>query len=117
METVNTYDQLIRAREAGLPDVAVSPHYWQGTRERYRGGWHVYRPDFNLNPKQKNFWADDANVKVFGATAHREERAALLEEAKAWASKRYKIKKWARNRMGAYVDSRVNEQFPLRKNK
>lgn len=114
-EAVNTHDQIEMARSAGLPDVAVCPHYWQGTREHYRGGWHVWRIGKDLNPGQKNQWADDAKVKVFGATAHREDRPKLLAEALAWAGERYKIEKWKRNRMGAYVDARVNERFPLRR--
>lgn len=112
---INTHDQLLAAREVGLPDVAIAPHHWESVRACPRGGWEVFRPGFNLNPKQTNPYIDDANVKVFGATARREQRPALLEEAKVWAGKRYKITDWKRNRMGAYVDARVQARFPLEK--
>jgi hypothetical protein len=118
-QIINTYDQLMAARAAGLPDAGIVTRRWRGTREMIRNGWKVYRPGYNLGT-ETNRWDPDYGCKLFEEDRKlhwREARKKALEEAMAWVRKRYGIKKFARNRMGDYVDERVNKKFPLRKEK
>lgn len=117
MKTINTYEQLMAARQAGLPDVAVATRHWQGTREWYRNGWKIYSPGKSVEGAPRPRYADpDNGCRIFEEDRSknwRQARKEALEAAMAWAGPRYSIEKWARNRMGDYVDARVNKQFPL----
>lgn len=72
-----------------------------------RGGrsahWGVYRAGYQTDRNAP--WYDYGN-KVFTVWG-RQDKAAKLEEAKAWASKKYKIKEWAKTPFGDYMDAKV----------
>jgi hypothetical protein len=115
---VNTFDQLMASREIGMPDVAICPRHIQGTMQFWRDGWKVWRPKYNLGTETNPFdW--DYGCKIFAedfhATSHKLARKDAFAAAVAWAKSRYKISQFVRNRMGDYVDSLVNELFPLPK--
>lgn len=111
MSPVNTHEQLVLARGAGLPCVAVTPAMGYGRGDSYQSGWHIYVPDKITDPEAH--WTDYGK-KWFSRMGGKEE---ALRAAKDWASKHYgPVPKWTRNRMRAYVDSRVAKQFPIRKN-
>jgi hypothetical protein len=114
MSIINTYDQLLAAREAGLPDVAVLPRKVRGGRTDWRDGWKVWRPGFNLGT-ETDLFSYDYGYRVFSDVDRnsRAGRAKALAAANQWAGLRYKVEGWVRNPMGAYVDRRVNEKFPL----
>ena len=116
-QPINTHDQLVRAREAGLSDVGILTRHVQGPRDSWRDGWKVYRPGYNIGDVS-NRWDWDYGCRVFSrrewSGGWRKEDAQALEAAKVWASKRYGITEWARNKSGDWVDARVNKQFPLR---
>jgi len=69
--------------------------------------WVIVLPGFrtdteeNEGDKRASGW-DRANRRF---RASRENRAAALEEAKAWASTRYGIKEWARTPYGTWMDA------------
>jgi hypothetical protein len=116
----NTHEQLLAARECGLPDVAIISRVRNGGRTTWVDGWKVYRPGFNLGTETNRYdW--DYGVKVFSENrldesgTWRERRARALQEAKEWVKNRYKIQAFTRNRLRAYVSSDVNKKFPLPK--
>lgn len=115
MGIINTYDQLMEAREAGLPDVAVATM----SRNTYRDGWKVWRPGFMVVGSSKdNPYDPDNGCRVFmenRSKPWKEARKEALDKALDWAARRYQVGSWKRNGMGDYVDARVNERFPLRK--
>lgn len=123
--TLNTYDQLLAARSAGLPDVAVIPRYLPSSSRNgttHRNGWKVWRPGFNISGPEgadRGPFHYDVNCRTFdeglSLLPWKEARAKALEAAKAWAGERYGIREWKRNRQGDWVDARVHKQFPLRK--
>jgi hypothetical protein len=115
-EVINTHDQLLAARSAGLPDVAVCPRHCNGGRDSWRNGWKVYQPGFNLGD-ETNRWDWDYGCKVFseGMGNWRESRELAFFQASSWTREQYGIRKFVRNRMGDFVDERVNKQFPLPK--
>jgi hypothetical protein len=118
---INTYDQLKAARDAGFATrrtVALS--YSAPDRSNSRDvsvpKWSVFSPFFQTNPEAA--WYDNG-CKTFllglkGAT-HKERKEAALKEAMAWATQRYLISEWAKNRQGDYVDKEINDNFPLAK--
>ena len=112
---INTFDQLLAAREVGLPDVAIVPRRLNGGRDSWRDGWKIYRPKFNLGSEKNQFdW--DYGYKVFSEMYHTPEcRKEAFNAAKQWVKERYKIESFIRNTMFDYVDRRVNERFPLPK--
>lgn len=113
---INTFDQLKAARAHQLPDVAIMPRHWQCGRSTYRDGWKVWRPGCNIG-LEKDEWDGDYGCKVFKERDQLGDnwRAEAFASAVEWAGRRYKISHFVRNRMGDYVDSRVNEMFPLPK--
>lgn len=117
-EVINTYDQLMAAREHGLPDVGIIIRHWQGTREWYRNGWNVYRPGKLIKGSSKTNPFQPDYGKIPFEEEHgipwREARKKALKAAMDFVRQRYGISEFARNPMGDYVDARVNKQFPLR---
>lgn len=116
----NTYDQLLAARDAGLPDVAVQLATSTGPRgESIAEGWRLWSPG-NIASGALN--ARNSRVVLYGSTYYywmlpgslrsvrRQARLLALEEGRL----RYGVKRWKRNRMMDYVDERVAKAFPLR---
>ena len=117
---INTHDQLRAAKAERLPDVAILPRRIQGTNpDGWRNGWKVIRPGCDLGT-EKSQWDRDYGCRVFheeaGAT-WREQRANALQSAKDWVSVNFGVSIFVRNRMGDYVDARVNKLFPLERSK
>ena len=115
-EIINTHDQLVAARAAGMPCVAVCAA--TAPLGRHQSGWHVYVPGKQTDPKAH--WTDNGQkwfsiIGEPGSNRSERKQAALLK-AQTWASENYgPVEKWVRNPMRDYVDARVNKQFPLRK--
>jgi hypothetical protein len=118
-EIINTHNQLLAAHEANLPDVAIYPRHWSCGRNTYRDGWKVGRPGKNLgtetNPYDWDYGCKVFNEREFNGETWRDRRQQAFVAAVMWASGRYKVARFVRNRMGDYVDERVNKMFPLRK--
>ncbi len=115
MSIINTNDQLKAAVEAGTigksKAVAVSYHARMSGRMGYAdcSRAEVWSPFFKADP--------DAAWYCYGAkhfSAGQNWRESI-EEAKRWASKKYGIKKWARNSFGGFVTAIVNEKHPIPK--
>jgi hypothetical protein len=122
---LNTYDQLLAARAAGLPDIAIVPRHLPSCSRgggHYTRGWKVWRPGYDLWDKSEPTPGPlhpDANCRIFDEGRRdirlnwRLERSLALMDAKQWASGRYKVTAWKRNRQGDYIDARVHAGFPL----
>lgn len=116
-ETVNAYDQLKKAKEAGLMGPFLLISYFSDTG---RGGigqyWVVDRPGFILD-KQAH-WAMRGK-KAFdlynreGSFGTR--KVAALAEAQAWVKERYGEVEWAKNGRGDYLPAHINKAFPVSK--
>lgn len=123
----NTYDQLLAARAGGLPDIAICPRHLPSCSRgggSHRNGWKVYRPGYDLWDKSKEKpspFHPDVHCRVFEEGLRdirfnwRLERNLALMDAKQWASGRYKVTTWKRNREGDYVDAQVQKMYPIRK--
>lgn len=97
--------------------MGIITRHIQGGRDSWRNGWKVWRVGKNIGT-EKNQWDWDYGCKVFAESRRKDwrvARAEALQLAIEWASERYKVDKFVRNRMGDYVDHRVNKQFPLPK--
>ncbi len=118
---VNTFEQMVAARQSGLPDVWIQLDTHMGTRSTFVTGWRVCQYGVNLDPTVKRHWSDNHTGKCFREDALegtlKERRAACLGQAKRWAQERFGVTEWKRNRQRDYVDARVDKQFPLRKSK
>lgn len=133
IEVANTRDQLLEARRAGLPDIAICPRHLPSCSRNgstYRNGWKVYRPGYNIarvdpatgKRERGPITGYDDNCRVFDENSFRtlastwqEERHAAFLAAQTWASARYRVGDWVRNRHGDYADARVNKLFPIRR--
>lgn len=72
--------------------------------------WQVHRPGFQTDPspKEKRWWGNN-DLMTFDVRS-REEREAVLAEAKAWASERYGVTEWVKtNRLAVGA---TNTWFP-----
>lgn len=115
-QIINTYDQVLAARAEGLTDVYIGYHTFPGSGGGYCScGYTVIRPGYDLDPKAKRPWWENTRGKNFHWSDFGGDRAATLQAAKDWASKRYGIAEWKRNRMHDYVDARVAKRFPPRR--
>lgn len=116
MRLINTYDQLKAAVADGvIPEnraVAVSYHACARGRLGYGdcSKAMVFSPFFQVNPKAH--WRDQGAMTFIVMGRNWRE---YIETAKRWASKRFGITEWARNRMGDYVPAKVNRLYPLPK--
>jgi hypothetical protein len=116
---VNTYDQLMAARESGLVKrpVAIGPAYLPG-RGSSRCGWVVWSPVERTDPDHDAPWyfGGKKHFGTFGKDGtRREQTAAALTDAMRWANDTYGPFNWARNRMGDYIPAQIKKAFPLRK--
>ena len=117
-EIINTHDQLTRAAAVGLPGIAIVPRLCPSSsrsRPTFQSGWEVFSVTKSLMDKSvKRSWYDQGDSRIFDSN---HDKIKDFEAAKDWASKIFGITEWKRNRMHAYVDARVANQFPLRSNK
>jgi hypothetical protein len=109
---INTHDQLIAAVEGGTIEeakaVAVSYH----AKPAGRLGWGDASGALAWSP----FMVLSESVWRHGGAKHfpagRNWREAV-EQAKAWASEKFGITDWARNRVGDFVPAEVNAKHPI----
>lgn len=106
---VNTWDQLVAAGGG----VAVSYHP-ANDRACMVASWTVFRVaadrrEFVTDPKAH--WTDNGR-KAFHCCG-REDKARAEREALAWASERFGVTEWARNRMRDWVPAEVQKAFPI----
>lgn len=92
----NTAD-LVKRTEAGI---YLSYRTQQLGRAYQSAAWQVLRPGYKTDPG--GHWQDHGQ-KTFSVYQPREEKDAVLEQAKAWVSERYGIKGWERTPFGDYV--------------
>lgn len=118
MRIINTFDQLMAARKAGLPDVAVVTDTWRGSTGgvRIACGAAIWKPGVNLAPRTE--WGRDGML-VFSDSSFkgstRERRKQAFAAAKKRAAEKFGVESWFRNSMGDHIDRRVAKQFPIRK--
>ena len=137
-DITNTWDQMRAALRANLLAAWIELDTHLGTRSSFTTGWrvrqlskmnqrhdsglHVSSYEVNLDPDAPRHWSDLHVGKCFREDEFpgenwRERRKACLAYARQWASERFGVDAWKRNRSGDYVDACVNRQFPLRKDK
>lgn len=63
--------------------------------------WQVVRPGFKTDPDAH--WKDNGHKTFY--VWRRDEKAAQLEAAKAWAGEKYGITEWARSPFGGWGDA------------
>lgn len=122
-EVVNTHDQLIRWKEAGLAarPVAVCKSYISGGRgPAILYGWEIYSPWEQTDSEVH--WQHYGRKQFPNSMYYREvdrftARKLALAAALGWANAKYGPFDWVRNRMGDYVPKELNDYFPLRKQK
>lgn len=121
MAIINTYDQLKAAHAAGFATrLAISISYSAPDKSNSRdvsvANWSVYSPFFQTEPAAPWY---DYGCKTFALEIndlpHRERKAAALKAAMAWATERWLITEWVKNRQGDYVAKEINDNFPIPK--
>lgn len=118
---VNTYDQLKAAVKAGFDKhKAVMISYSAPDRSNSRdvsvSKWSVSSPFFQTDPEAA--WYDYGSkvfMLGFKGSTHKERKDATLKETIKWATERYQIAEWAKNRSGCYVPKEVNDRCPILK--
>ena len=113
---INTYDQMKQAHSLRLPPVSVIKKHHTGRSTGVNGVavWHL---GHQTDPEAH--WTDNG-MKVFSlfnieGNDHRSRLAAAFKCGMDWASEKYGVKEWEKNRMGDYVPAPLNSTFPLRK--
>jgi len=82
---MNTYEAAKAAREAGKPDIAICFRGRNGHRDVTPSGWQVIRPGFKTDPD--GAWYFQHNKTFSGGRAD----DAVLQQAKDWATSKYKL--------------------------
>jgi hypothetical protein len=114
MKLINTHDQLVAAVEAGTitkrQAIAVSyyakPSGRMGYAECARAA--VWSPFFAVDPQAR--WYEHGAKSFLRMSGPWKD---AVKQAKKWASDRFKISAWARNRVGEWVPTIVNENHPI----
>lgn len=118
---INTHDQLKAAVAAGWAmRMAISICYSAPDRSNRLdvsvSKWSVYSPFFQTEPVGP--WYDYGRktfaLSVDGDT-HKERKDAALKLAMRWATERWLINEWVKNRDGCYVPKDINDNFPIEK--
>jgi hypothetical protein len=86
---------------AGNGNVYIDYRPQDSGRGGYSSGYLVIRPGFVTDPKAH--WTEDGSK--FFLVWGRKDRANVFEQAKAWASAKYGIKKWARTPYGSWMEA------------
>jgi hypothetical protein len=83
---------------------------WNAYESRGAGGayWFVQHTEHQTDPKAPWYYHGRKTFTPFGVS-----KEEAMELALAWASLRYGIKRWQRNRMGDFVDADAG-YLPLR---
>lgn len=127
-DVINTHDQLIRWKEAGMHKrpVAIMVYHASFGRSNHRDGWCVYspwaktsdtvEPWYHHGDKHFNRFlvkaADLPDALTRRQIGPARDKAALVL-AMQWADHKYGPFDWVRNRMGDYVPAELNKAFPL----
>lgn len=127
-EVINTHDQLMHWREAGLEKrpVALCVHHSNTGRTSYRDDWVVYSPWQRTSDTDEPWYShgnkhfNRYNVSVPDGIPSRrlgpEQDKLALQLAIDWANRKYGPFEWVRNRCGDYVPKELNAKFPIRRN-
>ncbi len=116
-QPINTYDQLGLAQTLGLPPVAIIS-VWSQCRTPYfsaAGVWHLTQPADPANKGLSHRGIKEFPLFEAKGETRSERKKNIFEQAKAWASKKYGVGDWERNRMGDWVPAPLNSKFRLRK--
>ena len=112
---INTYDQLKVAVSEGAVNkqqaVAVSYNPIQKIGFTRCAEWEIFSPYFKTDPEAH--WTDYGKKKF--TVTHRGEKKTVLAEAMQWASEKYGVQEWAKNRAGDYVPKEIEARFPIPK--
>lgn len=112
----NTHEQLKAAVQSGTIGKSKAVCVCYSARIEGRSGWghipgaRVSSPFFETDPKAH--WSQYGQKRFSNLGLN---WRAQIEFAKSWASKKYGIKAWARNRSGDFVPAEVNEKHPIPK--
>ncbi len=112
-ETINTWDQLVKAYKAKLLPVKHTLAISRGEH----GTAQVWSPYFLTNPSKDNAWYNH-DKKTFHGDGNSTRLAFkdAVEKAKAWAKETYGYEgEWKGNSMRDLIPVIAHKNFPLRK--
>ena len=118
LRVLNTHGQLVAAGGG----VAIITSYG-GTRDSFVDGWEIYVVEANgkARPTDEDAaWYHYGRKHVSMRTVgnFHERRREALEKAKAWVAIQLgEDGPWSRNAIGDFVPSRVQKQFPIKREK